>query len=321
MDNIDAMLMKEYAQKRAKAERIAAANLSRARKVPAFVKLEKIEKEIEFELSKLLATTPKSEKVKQLAGVLKEVRSEKAKILKLLKMTETDLYPKYSCKKCNDTGFINGKMCDCYRARKTTEMSKAFGLGEDEFLDFSNFNLDLISDPAQKAQMQKLKDKLSKWAKDYPKNKKRNIMICGGTGLGKTYIAKCLAGTLLRRGIGVCFVSSFNMNQMFLNFHTGNRHEKYESIAPLLSADVLVIDDLGTEPMLKNVTKNYLTLIISERERMGKPVIITTNLMPDHLLDRYNERVYSRLTSKQNSAIFHLDGKDLRLLQQSQRER
>ena len=29
--------------------------------------------------------------------------------------TEEDLKPKYSCNKCNDTGYLpNGKMCDCY---------------------------------------------------------------------------------------------------------------------------------------------------------------------------------------------------------------
>ena len=71
--------------------------------------------------------------------------------------------------------------------------------------------------------------------------------------------------------------------------------------------------------ILKNVSANYLNLIIAERERLGRPIIITTNLMPDHILDKYNERVYSRLASKQYGQMFHLEGKDLRLAPQRER--
>lgn len=315
MDDIDVILQKEYAAKRAKAERLAAANLARARKVPAFVKLEKIEKELEFEYAKTKAEMPKSERVKQLADLLKNVRKERLKILTLLGMTEGDLRPKYSCLKCYDTGFVNGKMCDCYRARKTTEMVKRVGLNQEDLLTFDDLDLELIADPEQRAQMKKLKAYLQKWAKRFKYEKKKNLTFCGGTGLGKTHIAKCLAGELVRLGVNVCFLSAFAMNQRFFEYHTGSKSEKMDKLQPLLYADVLVIDDLGTEPLLKNVTTNYLTLVISERERMGLPIIVTTNLMPDAIFDRYNERIYSRLASKQNGQIFHLEGNDLRLLQ------
>lgn len=318
MDNIDLILQREYAAKRAKAQKNAEANLRRARSVPAFVKLEKIEKELEFELAKIKAEFPKSEQVKALTELLKQIKTERAKLLKMMKLSEADLKPKYSCNKCFDTGFINGKMCDCYKARRTAQMIKVQGLQEGEMLDFDGFNVDLIADPEQKEQVSKLKNRLQKWTKQYPNVKKRRLTICGGTGLGKTYMAKCFAGELIKMGLSVCFLSAFAMNQKFLNFHTGAHSRNANGLEALLYADVLVIDDLGTEPMYKNVTTNYLSLVLSERERLGKAVLITTNLMPENIYERYDERIYSRLCNKQDAQMFHLFGKDLRL---PQRER
>ncbi len=313
MDNIDIMLSKEYAVKREKAERKAMSNLARARKVPTFVKLEKLEKELVVELAKLKANSPKDAKVKEWTKMLAEVRLQKKKLLKMLGLTEDDLQPKYNCNKCFDTGYVAGKMCDCLRTRKNTELAKMVGISTNDMLDFEKCNLDLISDPAQKAQMVKLKDYLSKWSKKYPNVKSKNITICGSTGLGKTHLSKCLAGELAKRGFAVCFVTAFEMNQIFLASHTSPSSEKNKRLAPLIKSDVLIVDDLGTEPTLKNVTTNYLNLILSEREEKKKPVVITTNLMPENVMDRYNERVYSRLFSKKDGKTFHLTGKDLRL--------
>lgn len=319
MDQLDLKLQREYAKKRAKAEKVALANLSRARKIPAFVKLEKIEKEIMFELAKLKVSNPKDENIKELSRLLKEVREQRAKILKKIGMTEHDLKPKYSCDKCFDTGFINGKMCDCYRARKNTEMVKLIGISKNGQFDFNQINVEEIQDPVQRDKVKKLKKFLEEWVDKYPNVKKKNITICGQTGLGKTFFARCLAGELLKRERNVCFLTAFTVSQMILKYHTTFDERKNSYLAPLLNSEILIIDDLGTEPELNNVTTNYLSLIISERERMGKPIIITTNLMPNQLIDRYNERIYSRLASKQTGQMFHLDGKDLRLAPQKER--
>ncbi len=315
MDNIDLILQREYAAKRAKAQKKAEANIRKARSVPAFVKLEKIEKELEFEIAKIKAEFPKSEQLKPLQELLKQLKLERAKLLKMMKLSESDLKPKYSCNKCFDTGFVQGKMCDCYKTRRTTQLVKLQGLDGGDMLDFDKFDIELISDPAQKEQMLKLKNYLQKWLKKYPNVKKRRLTICGGTGLGKTYISKCLAGELIKMGLSVCFLSAFAMNQKFLDFHTGKHQSNSNGLEALLYADVLVIDDLGTEPMLKNVTTNYLTLLLSERERLGKPVLVTTNLLPANIYERYDERIYSRLCSKQDGQVFHLSGQDLRLVQ------
>ena len=103
------------------------------------------------------------------------------------------------------------------------------------------------------------------------------------------------------------------MNNMMLKFHTTFGADKQAQLVPLLESDFLFIDDLGTEPIINNVTLNYLFLVLAERDRFEKPVIITTNLSPENILDRYGERIYSRLSSKLTSANFYIEGKDLRL--------
>ena len=80
-----------------------------------------------------------------------------------------------------------------------------------------------------------------------------------------------------------------------------------------MSAELLVIDDLGTEPRYNNVTCEYLLMVIEERTSKGLSTMITTNLSPDRILRTYNERIYSRLFDKRRSVTLLFEGEDLRL--------
>ena len=73
----------------------------------------------------------------------------------------------------------------------------------------------------------------------------------------------------------------------------------------------MVIDDLGAERVLNNVTAQNLYTIISERQERKKPYMITTNLSLEEIGERYGDRLFSRLSSKFNVPL-ELKGKDLR---------
>lgn len=307
---IDKKLMKEFQIKKIKAEMLAEKNRKRAFLVPAFSKLDALEKQMVFEVSKLKASGKKDA---ELEKTLKQAQIEKQKILKALKLSEKSLAPKYECKICSDSGFVNGQMCDCYKKRRNVEIIKACGLDPDELVTFEKFDTKIINDKTQAETLTKLKNKLQGWAESYPNIKKQNIVLSGKTGVGKTFISECLASEMIKKGYSVCFVSAFEMNNMMLRYHTTFGANKHAELVPLLESDFLFVDDLGTEPIINNVTLNYLFLVLSERERFGRPVIITTNLSPENILDRYNERVYSRITNKIKCAIFNIDGNDLRV--------
>lgn len=306
---INKKLQAEFAKKKIKAEWVASQNKKKALSVPAYAKFSVLEKELSFEVAR---TKMNKEPSKELASQLKQVRLEKQQILKNMGLTEASLLPQYECTKCNDSGVVGSKMCDCYRKRRNEEIIKECGLDINKNITFESFNTNICKSEKHARTLEKLKDKLQEWANKFPDIKKRNILISGTPGGGKTYLTQCLANEMLKKDCSVCFVSAFDMNNMFLKYHTTFDSSKHSYIAPLIQSDFLFIDDLGTEPMLKNVTQNYLFLVLSERERFNRPMIVSTNLLPENILEKYGERIYSRLTSKLSSLMIYVEGDDLR---------
>ncbi|MBQ4061687.1 MAG: DNA replication protein DnaC, partial [Christensenellaceae bacterium] len=81
----------------------------------------------------------------------------------------------------------------------------------------------------------------------------------------------------------------------------------------IFEADALFIDDLGTEPMTANVTREYLFELLTERETSGKLTAIACNLTLQQVKERYTEKTASRLFSQANGSVLRLEGKDIRL--------
>ena len=307
---IDKDLQMEFTTQKVKVEKIASQNLLRANSNPVYKKLDLLEREMVFEISK---AGSKTETFKNLKENLKTLREEKSKVLARLNLKESDLKPKYSCKICLDTGFYGEKPCECYRKKKNKKLIEAFGLSTNKTCTFETFDTKICKNEKQADTLKKIAEILQKWADKYPKNEKNNIFISGKTGVGKTYLTSCLANKFINDDRSVCFVSAFDLNESFLRYHTSFDKTKSSWIEPFIEADILFIDDLGTEPILKNVTKNYLYLVLSERERFSRPVIVTSNFKPLEILSKYDERIHSRLCNKRYSYMMLIEGEDLRL--------
>ncbi len=237
--------------------------------------------------------------------LLAVLQKERELLLKNLGYVPQDLEPKYTCKKCNDTGVCGDKFCTCYN--KLVEY-------------FSREDCCKNIDPTHTFKNSTATEKntilayntMKKWCDKFP-NKILNITLYGNTGTGKTYLTECIANSLISQGVVVHFTSAFNFNNLALKYHTCFEENKNMYLDTLLDSDVLVIDDLGTEPINKNVTLEYLYLVINERQLAGKPTIITTNLTPDGVINRYGERIFSRINNKLISLNIKLDGQDMRL--------
>jgi DNA replication protein DnaC len=150
---------------------------------------------------------------------------------------------------------------------------------------------------------EKTDSKISKWLASYcdkfPKTKLKNLVLSGAVGSGKTWCAKIIGKEFSRRGYTVLFDSAYSLIKQI-------------RMDELPECDVLIIDDLGAEPMQKNNTE-YLYTIIAERYENNLPFIITTNLSPEHILDRYEERLAGRILDKNKTAVINFSGKDLRI--------
>lgn len=233
------------------------------------------------------------------------IQLQKQKLLKEMNMPKNYLTPPHFCKKCNDTGICENEICTCIKDIVNKLYSKECEIHQ----DLATF--DKYKKSCKNEKLINIYEKMQNWCeKD---SNFVNILFIGPTGVGKTILAECMASELIKNEKIVVWISAFKLNQDLLKFHTTFDESKFNIIGKYLDSDVLFIDDLGTEPMLKNVTCEYLYDIISERTNNNKSTIITTNLDPIELQDRYGERITSRLFNKRIGLTILFEGNDLRL--------
>ncbi len=233
------------------------------------------------------------------------LRKERSKILKSKNLTENDLTPNYHCKKCKDSGYFeNGKLCECFFSTLSTVCESFLNIPTPILPSFDNY----IS---FNENQEKLKQKFIEYTKAFPPKKVKNLIFTGAPGTGKSFSAGCIASQLKEKNYSVIYLTAVKLGDIFLSYHTVSVSDKQAIFSLLTTSDLLVIDDLGTEPLLKNVTVEYLTAIISERINLSKPFIITTNLSMDEIKNRYTERFLSRISSSESARI-SFSGSDLR---------
>lgn len=263
--------------------------------------------DIEYRIKQILIDKECGQKIN--AAQLKNLQRQKSDYLKKIGVSEKEFIPAPSCLKCNDTGYEKtkdqaNKICSCIVAT----ISAA---AHSPSITFDDFNLKLF-DSKDKTSAQYALDLSLAFVKNFPKTKKLNLLFYGKTGIGKTFLANCIKDAVQKKGFSVIFTSAFNFLNKTLQYHTSFDDQKFSHIAPFLDCDLLIIDDLGTENMLKNVTIEYLYHILNERIHNGLHTIITTNLDDDEIKQRYDERISSRLFDKRLSIGFAISSTDLR---------
>lgn len=233
---------------------------------------------------------------------LKNLYKERLKVLKI-----ENVEPIYYCSVCNDTGFHEGLRCDCLK-REINNLLKQ----ESGFLSLEEFDKTSFDVFKNKDFMQKLYAVMKKWC--YSNFEKSVVFLSGQTGVGKTHLMKCMANELINKNKIVLLTTSFAMHQDFVrSYATKNPEDKQNIIEKYLEAEVLFIDDLGTELRQPNITVNYLYQILNERKMNKRPTIITSNLSLDDVMDYYDERIFSRIADKNSSICVYIEGEDLRL--------
>ena len=118
---------------------------------------------------------------------------------------------------------------------------------------------------------------------------------------------------MLKQNFYVVYVTSFELNNLVIKTMDLFAENREEILSPLLECDLLIIDDLGTEPVYKQFSNNNLYTIINQRQLNNASTIISTNLAPQMIRDQYGDRLFSRIFNKQNTLALKFDGKDLRI--------
>lgn len=291
--------------RRASADNLVRQNYTQASKDSAFMTNSSNITATNIQIAKLES---ENKPVKNENELLKVLLAERSQILKTLGFSEKDFVPAYTCKKCDDTGILNTEYCTCFKTLLNEELANINGGSLDKSCTFKSAEKLLKKD----SDLLKAYSDMQKFCEIYPNSKRKIITLVGQVGVGKSHLTHCVCNSLIEKGALTQFITAFNFNNTMLKYHTEFNESKMIYLDSMLEPDVLVIDDLGTEPMLNNVTKEYLFLVLNERLTAGKVTIVTTNLSLTELMNRYSERILSRLTHKQNAAVLNIAGEDLR---------
>ncbi len=211
----------------------------------------------------------------------------------------------YDCELCHDTGVVDGKYCTCVIKRVISS--------DADNLVIKPIDFEKAKTSAPSASIKKAYALADDYIKDFPGGKPFFVMT-GEPGTGKTMLASAIIGAFMSQGAAAVSVTAFDFMRRALEYHTQFSIPDYtDRFTPMLDCDLLVIDDLGTESILKNVTLEYLYTVVNERWTKRKYTVVTTNLSPSRLLTRYGESIFSRMCDKSRAVFAQFDGKNQRL--------
>lgn len=261
---------------------------------------------------------PQEDQKSLLHEKIEDLIQEKRNLLVVHGYPADYLDPVYECTKCKDTGYIGDRKCTCFEKKILDILYKQSNLMEAiKENNFRTFRLDYYSPHttdgrklSPRDNMRQVLDRSYKFIHDFNRVPGENLLIYGNPGVGKTFLTTCIAAEIIRCGKSVIYLTSHQLFEQLADY-TFRREEQNEEILPfLMEADLLIIDDLGTE-MNNAFINSQLFLCINERILHKKSTIISTNFSLKQLNQTYTERISSRLI--QFYTLLHIYGEDIRI--------
>ena len=248
------------------------------------------------------------------------LQAKRAALLRAHGYREDYLAPICTCPLCRDTGWRDETICSCllrlYKQEQTKDLSPLLRRGAESF---DAFRLDYYSPAApaegQRAPRDQMRTVLAvcrAWAASFGEDSP-NLLFTGAPGLGKTFLSAAIARAVADKGAGVAYdtvggvLSAFERER--LSRDTDEQADAASRVRQLMSCDLLILDDLGTE-MSTAFTQSALYTLLDGRLRAGRKTIISTNLDADGIAERYGAALASRLRGEYEWLEFL--GRDIR---------
>lgn len=245
------------------------------------------------------------------------LQRERAALLTAAGYPADYLEDKPACALCGDTGYAkSGAVCAClrrvYAQVQIEQLSHMLDLGNQSF---ETFRFDVYS-PVEtygrrrsaRANMEYVFDACRDYAYQFSP-RSGNLLLSGDPGLGKTFLSACIARVVSESGHSVVYDTAAHVFERFETQKFTRDDTACEDAERMLRCDLLIVDDLGTE-LTTEFVRSTLYQIINTRLMTGKKTIISTNLAPDALEERYGAATLSRILG--NYQVLPFYGADLR---------
>lgn len=233
------------------------------------------------------------------------LNSEKNALLEKAGVKEKQVF----CPVCSDTGYVSGKLCNCIKTiAKEIALKEMNDIMPLDSFGFDKFRTDYYSDGA--------KEKMTgifEYCKNYAENfslSSPNLLFIGKSGLGKTHLSLSIVKEVTEKGYNVVYGPAQTLFTAAEKEHFSYSGTS-DNLDNMINADLLVIDDLGTE-FITNFVQSLFYNIVNTRLLKKLPTIISTNLSGQELEDRYTARMTSRLAGEYLTKNFI--GSDIRLI-------
>lgn len=323
-------LLLEYEQKKRKAE----LDLEK-RKTDLYTKFPELQ-EIENQLNNNAINTVKnilkgsSTSLENLNQNVIELKNKKEKILKENNIPNNFLEPNYECKICKDTGYVQNEgygssFCPCLRQKLLDISYNKSNISNLKQENFDTFDANIFSNKAEpekykmsispRQNILSIKQKCIEFVENFDNPDCKNLLFTGNTGLGKTFMSNCIANELIKKGKNVLYQTAPVLLETVIDekmnkYKNAKQEDFYRNV---LEADLLIIDDLGTECINSMKLSELFTILNTRLLNLNNKVtktIISTNLNINNIFKNYEERIGSRIAGFYD--IYYFFGDDLR---------
>ncbi len=289
--------------------------------------IEQIDRRMRGQMAELVRLT--LSKRADLAGQIDALREENLDLqIRRAELLTSRGYPidyleeQVSCPLCRDSGYRDGEPCVClqkrYNQELTRELSALLQNGDE---CFERFDLTYYSDTPDQQTGRSNRERMAavfaacrKFAQNFP-DVSANLLLRGDTGLGKTFLSACIARVVAEKGFSVCYDTSVSALDAFDRQKFARDPAEAEKAAlrvrRMLSCDLMILDDLGTE-MVTPMSLSALYTLLNSRLTEGRRLVISTNCSDEELQRRYTPQICSRLHGEFLELPFY--GQDIRRL-------